>query len=375
MKLTTAGESHGKALVGIIEGLPANLTIETSLIDADLALRQGGYGRGGRQKIEHDRIDILSGVRNKLTLASPLAFQIVNADYGNWHDYMAAEGCDVSKRTLTRVRPGHADLTGLKKFDQRDARNILERASARETAVRVAAGSIAKQYLAALGVSVGGYVKSVCDVSDGGEYSFEQLAAAKQSKLFMLSAEAERRAAARIDELKEAGDTAGCIAEVRVHGLKSGFGSCMTYAEKLDGRLCGAIMGIQAVKGVEIGLGFRAATLPGSRVHDEIFNEGGRFVRRTNNAGGIEGGMSNGEDIVISAAMKPIPTLMRGLNTVDYLSGESCKAAGERSDVAAVCAFEIIVESVAAFVIAQAVAERLGGDNMAQVVERYAKLQ
>ena len=374
MKLTTAGESHGKALVGIIEGLPSNLGIDIAAIDADLAFRQSGYGRGGRQKIERDRIEIMSGVRNRLTLGSPLAFCIVNADYPNWEKYMAAEGCDVSARTLTRVRPGHADLTGIKKFAQTDARNILERASARETAVRVAAGSIAKQYLAALGVQVGGYVRSVCGVKDGGEYPFERLKDARSSLLFMLDGEAEARAAALIDGLKAAGDTAGCVAEVRVHGLKSGFGSCMTYEGKLDGRLAGAVMGVQAVKGVEIGLGFAAADLPGSRVHDEIFNENGAFVRHTNNAGGIEGGMSNGEDIVLRAAMKPIPTLMRGLNTVDCLTGESCKAAGERSDVAAVCAFEIIVESVVAFVMAQAVAERLGGDNMAQVVERYERL-
>ena len=374
MKLTTAGESHGKALVGIIEGLPSNLGIDIAAIDADLAFRQSGYGRGGRQKIERDRIEIISGVRNRLTLGSPLAFCIVNADYPNWEKYMAAEGCDVSARTLTRVRPGHADLTGIKKFAQTDARNILERASARETAVRVAAGSIAKQYLAALGVQVGGYVRSVCGVKDGGEYPFERLKDARSSPLFMLDGEAEARAAALIDGLKAAGDTAGCVAEVRVHGLSGGFGCCMTYEGKLDGRLAGAVMGVQAVKGVEIGLGFAAADLPGSRVHDEIFNENGAFVRHTNNAGGIEGGMSNGEDIVLHAAMKPIPTLMRGLNTVDCLTGEGCKAAGERSDVAAVCAFEIIVESVVAFVMAQAVAERLGGDNMAQVVERYERL-
>lgn len=374
MKLTTAGESHGRALVGIIEGLPSNLKIDCAAIDADLALRQSGYGRGGRQKIERDHIQIISGVRNTLTLGSPLAFEIVNADYANWEKYMSAAECDVTARTLTRVRPGHADLTGLKKFAQNDARNILERASARETAVRVAAGSIAKQYLAALGVQVGGYVKSVCGVTDEGEYTFGQLAAAKNSKLFMLNERAEQRAAELIDSLKAAGDTAGCIAEVRVHGLKSGFGSCMTYAEKLDGRLAGAVMGIQAVKGVEIGLGFAAAQLPGSRVHDEIFNENGKFTRHANNAGGIEGGMSNGEDIILRAAMKPIPTLMRGLATVDYLTGESCRAAGERSDVAAVCAFEIIVESVVALVVAQAVSERLGGDNMQQVVQRYEQL-
>lgn len=374
MKLTTAGESHGKALVGIIEGLPSNLTIDCALINADLALRQGGYGRGGRQKIERDRVEILSGVRNMLTLGSPLAFQIVNADYKNWESCMSADACDVTQRTLTKVRPGHADLTGLIKFGQTDARNILERASARETAVRVAAGSVAKQYLSALGVQVGGYVKGVCGIEDDSEYKFSDLAAAKSSPLFMLSKEKEEAAMRLIDELKEKGDTAGGVVEIRVHGLKSGFGSCMTYGEKLDGRLAGALMGVQAIKGVEVGMGFKAAALPGSKVHDEIYRKNGAFARMTNNAGGIEGGMSNGEDIILRAAMKPIPTLMKGLNTVDFVTGEPCMAAGERSDVAAICACEIILESVAAFTLAQAVSERLGGDNMAQVLERYEKL-
>ena len=371
MKLTTAGESHGKALVGIIEGLPAGLELDFAKIDADLALRQSGYGRGGRQKIERDRIELLSGVRGGLTLGSPLAFQIVNADYKNWQNVMGADSCDFTQRTLTKVRPGHADLTGLIKFGQTDARNNLERASARETAVRVAAGGIAKQYLSALGVQVGGYVKSVCGIADGAEYPFEKLAQAKSRPLFMLDGALEEQAMRLIDKLKEQGDTAGGVVEIRIHGLKSGFGSCMTYGEKLDGRLAGALMGVQAIKGVEVGLGFAAADLPGIRVHDEIYAQGGTFVRRTNNAGGIEGGMSNGEDIVLRAAMKPIPTLMRGLNTVDFLTGEPCRAAGERSDVAAICACEIILEGVAAFTVAQAVAERLGGDTMAQVISRY----
>ena len=374
MKLTTAGESHGRALVGIIEGLPSNLKIDKSLIDADLALRQGGYGRGGRQKIEHDKIEIISGVRNELTLGSPLAFMIVNADYKNWEGCMSAGPCDTSQRTLTRVRPGHADLSGMLKYGQKDARNILERASARETAVRVAAGAIAKQYLAALGVKTAGYVKSVCGIEDSAEHTFEEVEGAKTHPLFMLDERREEEAMRFIDKLKADGDTAGGVVEVRISGLKSGFGSCMTYDGKLDGRLAGAIMGIQAIKGVEIGLGFGAASLPGSMVHDEIFKREGRFLRRTNRAGGIEGGMSNGEDIIVRAAMKPIPTLMRGLDTVDFVTGQPAKAAGERSDVAAICACEVIVESVAALVIAGAVAERLGGDNMDEVIKRYDEL-
>ena len=374
IKLTTAGESHGKELVGIIEGLPSNLPVDISEINRYLALRQSGYGRGGRQKIERDEAEILSGVRNKLTLGSPLAFCIKNRDYENWRGVMAPEGADVTQRTLTRVRPGHADLTGMKKYAQDDARNILERASARETAARVAGGTIARQYLAALGVEVSGYVVGVCGHTDKNYHGFEELEKAKSQPLFMLDGGVQKEAMAAIDGLKEAGDTAGGLIEIRVKGLKSGFGSCMRYADKLDAALCGAIMSVQAIKGVEVGMGFAVAERAGSAVHDEIFNEDGKFVRKTNNAGGIEGGMSNGEEIVLRAAMKPIPTLMRGLRTVDAVSGEPCLAASERSDVTAVCACEIILESVVCLVLADVVSNRLGGDNIKEVKERYSLL-
>ncbi|MDE7329650.1 MAG: chorismate synthase [Clostridia bacterium] len=374
MKLTTGGESHGKALLGIIEGLPSNLEIDIDEINEYLALRQSGYGRGARQKIERDKAEILSGVRNGITLGSPLAFCVVNRDYENWRGIMAPEGADVTQRTLTRVRPGHADLTGMLKYGHTDARNILERASARETAVRVAAGTIARQYLRALGVSVSGYVKSVCGVIDENEYSFGQLEAAKKSPLFMLDGKKEREAVSLLDKLKTDGDTAGGLIEIRVKGLKSGFGSCMTYGEKLDAKIAGALMSVQAIKGVEIGLGFKCASLAGSKVHDEIYYDGG-YRRKTNRAGGIEGGMSNGEEIIVRAAMKPIPTLMRGLETVDTATGAPAKSAGERSDVCAICACEIILESVAALTVAEAVAQRLGGDDMREVIERYNALR
>lgn len=374
MKLTTAGESHGKALMGIIEGLPSNLEINIGEINKALSLRQSGYGRGARQKIESDKVEIISGVRNKLTLGSPLGFIIKNCDYENWREYMDPEGADVTQKTLTRVRPGHADLTGMIKYETDDARNILERASARETAVRVAAGSIAAQYLRAFGVEISGYVKSVCGVSDDAVYPFERLSAAKEQPLFMLDNKKQQEAIGLLDKLKADGDTAGGVIEIRVKGLKSGFGSCMQYSEKLDAILCGAIMSVQAIKGVEVGLGFKAATLAGSKVHDEIFYNG-NFYRKTNNAGGIEGGMSNGEEIVLRAAMKPIPTLMKGLNTVDYITKKPEKAAGERSDVAAVCAAEIILESVVAFALADVVSARLGGDNMRGQIERYKALR
>lgn len=375
MKLTTAGESHGKALIGIIEGLPSNLKIDIDEINRYLALRQSGYGRGGRQKIERDCVEIISGVRNFLTLGSPLAFSVANADYKNWQGIMSPEGCDTALRTLTKVRPGHADLTGMIKYDQTDARNVLERASARETAARVAAGTIARQYLAELGVKISGYVKSVCGVADGAEYAFEQLENAKKQPLFMLDENVQKQAIEKIDALKAEGDTAGGVIEIRIKGLKSGFGSCMQYSAKLDAVLCAAMMSVQAIKGVEVGAGFSAADLPGSRVHDEIFYDGSRFFRKTNNAGGIEGGMSNGEEIVLRAAMKPIPTLMKGLKTVDYSTKQPAVAAAERSDVSAVCAAEIVLESAVAFTLAEVVSARLGGDNMREVRERYRDLK
>lgn len=373
MKLITSGESHGKSLTAIIEGLPSHLKIDINEINYYLALRQSGYGRGARQKIESDKVEILSGVRGGETLGSPVALSIKNADFENWREVMSPEECDVTKRTLTNVRPGHADLTGMIKYNQTDARNILERASARETAVRVAAGTVARQYLKALGVEISGYVKGVCGITDSNVYPFEQLAKAKGNPLFMLDNDKQSKAMALLDELKKEGDTAGGIIEIRVKGLKSGFGSCMQYSTKLDAILCGSLMSIQAIKGVEVGLGFEAANLRGSRVQDEIFYDG-KFCRNTNNAGGIEGGMSNGEEIVLRAAMKPIPTLMKGLRTVDYNTKEAVKAASERSDVAAVCAAEIVAESVVCFALADVVSQRLGGDYMEEVIKRYSNL-
>lgn len=373
MKIATAGESHGKGLFCIMEGLPAGLVIDQKEIDAYLALRQSGYGRGARQKIEHDRAEILSGVRGGVTLGSPVTLAVWNRDYENWKEYMAPEGCDVSARRLTKVRPGHADLTGLKKFGGDDARNVLERASARETAVRVAAGTVCRQLLRALGVEVSGYVRSVGDVCDEKEYSFDALSS-RLPELFMMDAAKQKEAMAYIDACKEAGDTCGGVAELRVKGLKSGFGSCMTYAEKLDARLAAALMSVQAIKGVEVGLGFGAAARRGSDVHDEIFFSQGEYLRRTNRAGGIEGGMSNGEEIVLRAAMKPIPTLMRGLATVDYVTHEGVRAATERSDVCAILACEVVLESALCAALAEVVLGRLGSDNLADLKKRYEEL-
>ena len=379
MKLTTAGESHGKALVAIIEGLPAHLVIDQAEINTQLALRQSGFGRGGRQKIEKDKVEILSGVRNGETLGSPVTLCIYNHDFANWETCMSAGECDkevMQKKSLTCVRPGHADLTGVVKFNQTDARNVLERASARETAIRVAAGGVYKQYLSALGVEIGGYVKEICGVKDTGVYAFNELSKAKTTETGMIDSQAETLAKEKIAALKKAGDTAGGVVEIRVKGLKSGFGSVMTYAEKLDGQLAGALMSIQAIKGVEIGAGFAVGSASGKEIHDEIYYDKTRGVyRTTNRAGGIEGGMSNGEEIVIKVAMKPIPTLMKGLQTIDCITKEQAVAASERSDVCAIFALEIIAEAVVAQVLADAVAKRLGGDTMQEVKNRYDLLQ
>ncbi len=377
MKLTTAGESHGKALIAIIEGLPAHLPIDGEKIAEELALRQSGYGRGARQKMERDCAEILTGVRNGETLGSPVTLCIYNKDYANWETCMNAGVCDeaqMQKKALTKVRPGHADLTGVIKFEQTDARNVLERASARETAIRVAAGGVYKQYLAALGVEIAGCVRELCEIKDEKEYSFEDLQRANTTELGFLSGEAETLAKKKIDELKAAGDTAGGVVEIRVRGVKSGFGSVMTYGEKLDGRLAQALTSIQAVKGVEIGEGFAVGRKSGKDVHDEIYYENGKVYRTTNRAGGIEGGMTNGEEIVLRVAMKPIPTLMRGLKTIDYLTKEPTTAASERSDVCAIFALKIIAEAAVAQVLADAISERLGGDTMEQVKKRYEEL-
>ena len=352
------------------------MALDVEKINEALALRQSGYGRGARQKIERDAVEILTGVRNGETLGSPVALCIYNRDYENWKSSMSAGACDeaaMQKKALTKVRPGHADLTGMLKFAQNDARNILERASARETAIRVAACEVYRQYLAMLGVEIGGLVREVCGIKDDGEYTFEELK--KTTPVGMLDERASELAQKKIDELKKAGDTAGGVVEIRVRGLKSGFGNVMTYAEKLDSQIAAGIMSIQAAKGVEIGAGFAVAQTSGKDIHDEIFyDETKGFYRNTNRAGGIEGGMSNGEEIVIRVAMKPIPTLMKGLQTVDFTTKEAATAASERSDVCAIFAFKVIAESVVAQVLADAVQKRLGGDTMAQVQARYNDL-
>ncbi len=374
MRISTGGESHGKGLFAIIEGFPAGLCVDIEAVDRALARRQGGYGRGARQNIECDRVEILSGVRNRVTLGSPITLAVWNRDYETWKDIMAPEGCDVGVRCVTAVRPGHADLAGMNKFAQSDARNVLERASARETAVRVAAGEFFRQLMAQFGIAVKGFVRAIGPVSDENEYAFEAIGRGLPDTA-MLNADCDARAKQAIDAARASGDTLGGAIELRVKGLKSGFGSCMTYREKLDARLASALMSVQAVKSVEVGAGIAAAHLPGSEFHDEIFVDHGKPYRKTNRAGGIEGGMSNGEELVLRAVMKPIPTLMRGLATVDVRTGKAATASVERSDVCAVPACEVVLESALCTELAAVITERLGGDTVPEMIRRYEALR
>ena len=341
--LTTAGESHGPALVAIVTGLPAGLVLDRAEIDADLARRQEGYGRSPRQKLERDQVEVLSGLRHGRTLGTPLALLVRNRDHANWEWGMSpwppeGEATGKGSKPVTLPRPGHADLAGTLKFGLSDARDALERASARQTAAAVAAGAVAKALLAEIEVSVEGRVVS------------ENL---------------ERR----IDEARAERDTVGGLVEVVGRGVPPGLGSYATKEERLDARLAAALMGIQAVKGVEIGAGFELAQRRGSAAHDEILaDEQGALYRETNFAGGIEGGVSNGEDVVVRAAMKPLPTLMRPLRSVDLESGEAGEALVERSDVAAVEALAVVAEAAVAFELARAAREKFGGDSLADFV-------
>jgi chorismate synthase len=342
LKLTTAGESHGPALVGILTGLPAGLTLDRDAIDADLARRQQGYGRSPRQRIEQDRVEVLAGLRHGRTLGTPLALVVHNRDHENWRWGMSPwppEGEPEGKGTkpVTLPRPGHADLAGTLKFGHDDVRNTLERASARQTAITVAAGAVAKALLAEIGVAVAGSVVAMGNV----------------------------------DEAKTERDTVGGVVEVRARGVPPGLGSYATKEGRLDARLAAALMGIQAVKGVEVGEGFGLASLRGSQAHDEIFRDERGVYRETNRAGGIEGGVSNGEEIIVRAAMKPLPTLMRPLRSVDIESGEPGEALVERSDTAAVEALSVVAEASVAFELARAAREKFGGDALDDFVAAH----
>ncbi|ACH38572.1 chorismate synthase [Citrifermentans bemidjiense Bem] len=379
----TAGESHGPQLTAIVEGVPSGLKISEADINVDLARRQGGYGRGGRMKIETDKVQILSGVRWGETMGSPITLVVENSDWVNWEERMSpyAEHRDDSIR-VTRARPGHADLPGAMKYCQSDVRNILERSSARETAVRVAVGAVAKAYLARFGIAVTGCVLELGGVKaerpDLGVKALQEKIAA--SPVYTYDPKAELEMIAAIDRAKDAGDTLGGVVEVRVTGLPVGLGSHVQWDRRLDARLAAAVMSIQAFKGVEVGAGFETARLPGSQVHDEIFFDQQRvargektgFYRNTNRAGGLEGGITNGEEIVICGAMKPIPTLYQPLQSVDILTKEPFEATVERSDCCAVPAASVVAEAVVAIEIASAFMDKFGGDSVAETARNYS---
>ncbi len=382
LRFTTAGESHGPALTCILEGMPAGLPLLTADVDADLARRQQGYGRGRRMQIERDAVEFQGGVRAGETTGAPIAMRIANRDWANWQEIMdpaPREGdAQGRRRAVTRVRPGHADLTGILKYDRDDARDILERASARETAARVAMGAVCRRLLAEFGVHVGSHLVHLggIDAQAPDPLPPDLNAAADQSPLRTLDAAAEAAMVARIDAIKAEGNTLGGVCEVVVRGLPVGLGSHVSWDRKLDGRLAQAMMSIPAVKGVGIGIGFDAARLTGAQVHDEMdpaadqLRTGG-VRRRSNRAGGLEGGMTTGEPLVIRVAMKPISTLMRPLSTVDVATGQSASAAAERSDVTAVPAMGVIAEAMAAYILSAALLEKFGGDALSETKRNH----
>ncbi|HXL06232.1 MAG TPA: chorismate synthase [Gemmatimonadales bacterium] len=381
-RFTTAGESHGRGLVGILEGIPAGLPVSAERINAELKRRMGGYGRGARMKIESDQIEWLAGVRAGETLGSPIAMLVWNRDWEHWQDVMAPEAdapATERRRQVTRPRPGHADLAGSLKYDRQDARDILERASARETVARVACGAVCKLLLEQFGIEIGSHVVElggvvaratvpplrIAERGSGGE-GLNQ--AADASPVRCLDPEAEKEMVARIDAAKAAGDTLGGVVEVIALGLPVGLGSHVSWDAKLDGRLAQALMSIPAVKGVELGLGFEAARRKGSEVHDEILPG---LSRASNRAGGTEGGMTTGEPLVARVAMKPISTLMSPLRTVDLKTGGPAQAQSERSDVTAVPAMGVIAEAMVSLVLAQALLEKFGGDALSETKRNF----
>src|SRR5881396_3300755 len=393
-RFTTAGESHGRGLVAVLEGIPAGLPLSAERINAELKRRMGGYGRGARMKIEADQIEWLAGVRAGETLGSPIAMLVWNRDWEHWQDVMAPEadaGGSERRRQVTRPRPGHADLAGALKYDRQDARDILERASARETVARVACGAVCKVLLEQFGVDIGSHVVELGGVSVGVGAQHAQVgaqhaqvgaqhaaplqvprslnAAADTSPVRCLDPGAEQEMIARIDAAKAAGDTLGGVVEVIALGVPVGLGSHVSWDAKLDGRLAQALMSIPAVKGVELGLGFEAARRKGSEVHDEILPG---LARATNRAGGTEGGMTTGEPLVVRVAMKTISTLMSPLKTVDLKTGGPAQAQSERSDVTAVPAMGVIAEAMVALVLAQALLEKFGGDALSEVKRNVA---
>lgn len=371
LRFFTAGESHGPALTAIVEGFPAGVPVTAETINHDLARRQKGYGRGGRMKIERDEVQFRSGIRFGESLGAPITLVVENLDWKNWTSKMSPRAEDRDpKYVVSRPRPGHADLTGALKYDRRDVRDILERASARETTMRVAVGSLAKCLLRELGIEVRGWVSEVGNIKakHEGLTPDEIYSKAEVSEVRVADPDAEKAIIALVDECKKSGDTLGGVVEIVATGLPPGLGSHVHYDRKLDGRLAGALLSLQAAKGVEIGLGFEAARRRGSQVQDEIGYDDGAFNRRTNNAGGTEGGMTSGGPLVVRVAFKPISTLMKPLASVDLLTKEETKGNIERSDVMAIPAAAVIAEAVVAFELAKVALEKFGGDSLREIL-------
>ena len=375
LRYLTAGESHGPAITAILEGLPAGLPVSAEEINIDLKRRQGGYGRGRRMQIETDTIEITGGVRHGKTMGGPLSLRVENQDWKNWNDVMAVEPVDhpITRRRVTKPRPGHADLAGGLKYGHRDLRNVLERASARETTMRVAVGAVAKQFIEAFGVRVISHVVRIgqADADVSGLSNEAIWDRAEESPVRCADEKATEGMIAEIDRAKSLKDTIGGIFEIKVLNVPPGLGSHVQWDRKLDGRLAQAILSIQAVKGVEIGMGFGVTQVLGSEVHDEIFYNENGFYRKTNRAGGIEGGMTEGEEIVVRGALKPIATLMRTIMSVDIDTKEPFDSAKERSDVCTVPAAGVIGEAVVAFMVADAMQEKFGGDSLEEMKRNY----
>jgi chorismate synthase len=377
MRYLTAGESHGPQLTVIIDGVPSHLPISIDQLNEEMARRQKGHGRGKRMQIEKDRVSFVAGVRHGETTGAPIAMVIENRDWSHWTDVMSVEPVpDPNKRRVSRPRPGHADLNGAIKYNQRDMRNILERSSARETAARVAVGALAKQILAFFNIDVGGHVVRISDVKAEGVFETlqELKARSEASPVRCIDKAAEARMIAAIDKAKAEGDSLGGVVEVIVDGVPIGLGSHVQWDRKLDAKIARAIVSINAFKGVEFGLGFAAAQMPGSQVHDEIgWAKGKGFYRKTNRLGGFEGGMTNGEPIVVRGVMKPIPTLYKPLQSVDIDSKEPFAASIERSDNCAVPAASVVAEAVVAWEVADAFLEKFGADEIHQINDVYQR--
>ncbi len=371
LRLITAGESHGPGLTCILEGLPAGIVLDRDAINRDMARRQLGHGRGGRMKIEKDTAEPTAGVRHGRTLGSPIALSVANRDYANWEERMNPWPVDGPLEEVHLPRPGHADLAGVAKFGLTDVRDVLERASARETAARVAGGAVCKAFLRALGVEVVSHVLQIGSVQApvyAEPLALEAFAAVDDSPVRCLDAPASTAMVEHIDEQRKANESLGGVFEVRAYGLVTGLGSHVSWEERLDGRLAGALCSIQAVKGVALGEGFALAAQPGSAAHDEIFHSQGRgFYRETIRAGGLEGGMTNGETLIASAAMKPLPTLTKPLRSVDIATREPAQALRERTDSCTVPAAGVVGEAMVAFVLADAYRRKFGGDHLDDV--------